>query len=120
MYNPYEINHDLMTILPRDAAQYPGQTSMRKTINTVVKASEVFDDALAQMPIPTRRLIASYVLIDLMALNDQYEHMTNDPNRMAAGAAARINDDRWRDRRLLDILTGRDAAVALTDEEEYI
>ena len=42
MYNPYEINHDLMTILPRVAAQYPGQTSMRKTINTVVKASEVF------------------------------------------------------------------------------
>ena len=38
MYNPYEINHDLMTILPRVAAQYPGQTSMRKTINTVVKA----------------------------------------------------------------------------------
>ena len=118
MYNPYEINHDLMTILPRVAAQYPGQTSMRKTINTVVKASEVFDDALAQMPIPTRRLIASYVLIDLMALDDQYEHLTNDPNEMAAGAAARINDDRWRDRRLLDILTGRDNAV--TDEEEYI
>ena len=91
---------------------------MRKTINTVVKASEVFGDALAQMPILTRRLIASYVLIDLMALDDQYEHLTNDPNKMAAGAAARINDDRWRDRRLLDILTGRDNAV--TDEEEYI
>lgn len=118
MYNPYEINHDLMTILPRVAAQYPGQVSMRKTINTIVKAAEVFDDALAQMPTPTRRLIASYVLIDLMALDDQYEHLTNDPNRMAAGAAARINDDRWRDRRLLDILTGHDNAV--TDEEEYI
>ena len=120
MYNPYEINHDLMTILPRVAAQYPGQTSMRKTINTVVKASEVFEDELAQMPIPTRRLIASYVLIDLMALDDQYEHLTNDPNKMAAGASARINDGRWRDRRLLDILSGRNAAVALTDEEEYI
>ena len=53
-----------------------------------------------------------------MSLDDQYEHLTNDPNEMAAGAAARINDDRWRDRRLLDILTGRDNAV--TDEEEYI
>lgn len=118
MYNPYEINHDLMTILPRVAAQYPGQKSMRQTIDTVVKATEVFDDALAQMQPDVRRLIASYVLIDLMALDDQYEHLTNDPNEMAAGAAARINDDRWRDRRLLDILTGRDNAV--TDEEEYI
>ena len=81
MYNPYEINHDLMTILPRVAAQYPGQTSMRKTINTVVKASEVFEDELAQMPIPTRRLIASYVLIDLMALDDQYERPQQDGSR---------------------------------------
>ena len=119
MYNPYEINHDLMTILPRVAAQYPGQTSMRKIVNAVVKAASANDDVIAWMPTQTRRLIASYVLIDLMALDDQYEHLTNDPNRMAAGAAARINDDRWRDRRLLDILTGRD--VDVDDEEaEYL
>ena len=115
MYNPYEINHDLMTILPRVAAQYPGQKSMRQTIDTVVKATEVFDDALAQMPILTRRLIASYVLIDLMALDDQYEHLTNDPNKMAAATAAIIKDDMRRSRRLLDILTGHDTA-----EEEDI
>ena len=55
------------------------------------------------------------MLIDLMTLDDQYDHLTNDPNKMAAGAAAIIKDDMRRSRRLLDILTGRDTA-----EEEDI
>lgn len=107
MYNPYEINHDLMTILPRVAAQYPGQVSMRKTINTVVKATEVFDDALAQMQPDVRRLIASYVLIDLMDLCDRYDAMVaKQADAQAAAVALTISEDMLRDRRLLDILSG--------------